>query len=235
MTGGTRRAAARFAGMAAVCLGLLAGCGNDTGKTENARLAGLAFNEIFGALKSNKGEAGPKVDPEALSAKALATTPGPLLLVSFEKLGGASVVGLYGENGAKRTFALSKDQTVTLRHGLLEATRGYANDLMSAETEGVGALIRSRRAGQAQRIQRYLDGEWVERPLILTCTVQPGEGKSFSFAGVGYSGTQVAEHCTGGGVSVDNVYLVSADGRILMSRQWVGPEIGNVSLQTLRP
>lgn len=235
MIGRNVGATAKIVSIMTILCGLLTACGNDPTKTENSRLTVLVFNELFGMVKSNKGEAGPKVDPEALSAKALATTPGPLLLVSFEKLGGASVVGLYGENGAKRTFALSKDQTVTLRHGLLEATRGYANDLMSAETEGVGALIRGRRAGQAQRIQRYLDGEWVERPLILTCTVQPGEGKSFSFAGVGYSGTQVAEHCTGGGVSVDNVYLVSADGRILMSRQWVGPEIGNVSLQTLRP
>jgi hypothetical protein len=106
---------------------------------------------------------------------------------------------------------------------------------MSAETEGVGALIRSRRAGQAQRIQRYLDGEWVERPLILTCTVQPGEARSFTFAGLNYSGTQVLERCSGGGASADNVYLVSSDGRILLSRQWIGPEIGNVNLQTIRP
>jgi hypothetical protein len=234
MIGRRFRSTARWCGVAVVCLGLISACGNDQSKTENSRLASSMFKELVGSMKRNKTDA-PKVDAEALSAKALATIPGPLLLISFEKTGGAAVVGLFGENGSKRTFALANQQTLTLRNGLLEATRGLGNDLMSAETEGVGALIRSRRAGQAQRIQRYLDGEWVERPLILTCTVQPGEARSFTFAGLNYSGTQVLERCSGGGASADNVYLVSSDGRILLSRQWIGPEIGNVNLQTIRP
>jgi hypothetical protein len=34
---------------------------------------------------------------------------------------------------------------------------------------------------------------------------------------------------------VGSAYLVSDKGAVLASRQWIGPELGYVTLQTLRP
>jgi len=45
---------------------------------------------------------------------------------------------------------------------------------------------------------------------------------------------QVAEHCEGSGAVVDNGYLVSAEGRVLVSRQWAGPSLGYMVFQSLR-
>ena len=42
------------------------------------------------------------------------------------------------------------------------------------------------------------------------------------------------ESCAGHGVAFQNNYLVQG-GRITVSRQWIGPALGYVTIQELRP
>lgn len=204
---------------------------------------------IFGQLRqaaapvaarvTGGGEAQPQqaapLSAEEMAARALAANPAPLILVTLESTGATQVMAMVGENGGMRTYMTPNEQALILRGGMLTGTKGLGHDLSVAEATNSAALIRSRRAGQSTRINRYLGGDSVERPLNLNCTVALGQGQSFSFAGTGWNATQVVESCQGGGVEVQNSYLVTASGQIPISRQWISPELGYVTIQTIRP
>ena len=89
--------------------------------------------------------------------------------------------------------------------------------------DGSAALIRAGQSGQAQRTLRYYAADGRERPLPFTCRIGPGPK-----AGV------MVESCEGNGVSFQNNYMVSG-GAITVSRQWGGPGLGYLTIQTLRP
>ena len=99
---------------------------------------------------------------------------------------------------------------------------GLGNDLSVAEpaTEG---MIRAGAAGTGTRIMRYFAGDGIERPLQFTCTVGAGPNPGVT-----------VENCEGHGTSFQNSYMVQG-GQIAVSRQWIGPALGYVTIQTLRP
>lgn len=175
-------------------------------------------------------------NPEAVAARALSANPAPLILVQVEGLGTAQQpLAMVGENRGMRTYMTPAQQAIILRGGMLVGTKGLGNDLSVAEINQVAPLIRARRAGQAPRVMRYISGDGVERPLPVTCTVSTGARQDFSFAGRGWSALQVVEACQGSGVSFQNNYLVTGDGQIPVSRQYIGPALGHVTIQTIRP
>ncbi len=217
----------------------LAACGSDAGKTETSNLARGLIGNMIGLVKAGRSTADAEPSaaptPDQIAAGALESFAGPLMLVTIEALGKTTVMGLYGENGAMRTYALPSEQSIILRDGILAATRGFGHDVMSAETDAVAALILARKDGAAAKVQRYLDSENVERPLPMDCTIQRADKSEYEVAGLTFSGTQMVEVCAFQGQTVASAYLVSEKGVVLASRQWIGPKLGYITLQTLRP
>lgn len=227
------RLGARRAACAALLLAALGACARDSaGVGESGSAAGgLVKGGVSALMPGRKAKAAPAPDPGALAQAALASVKGPVMLASFQAAPQAQfVLGMVGENGAMRSYQTPDQRGVVLRGGILAATRGFGRDLMSSDTEEVGRLIRAAQAGEAPRVQRYLDGAGTERPLPMRCTVTPGA----TIDQGGIQATQVAEHCEGSGAKVDNLYLVAEGGRILASQQWAGPGIGTLILQVLR-
>ena len=217
--------------------GALAGCGSDARSTEGTRLAGGEIGRMLnGLLHRGKAEAGPGPDAETMARQALADNQGPLILTNFESQNSTTIFGLSGENGTMRTYASPASQALILRDGLVAGSRGFGFDVMSGEVDALGALVRDRRAGTADYTLRYLDGLGQERPVPMQCTVTPGPEQSYPFAGQTWSGTLMAAHCTtSGGYAFDDTFIVAETGAVLSSRQWIGPEIGFVTIQTVRP
>ncbi|MBW6506594.1 MAG: YjbF family lipoprotein [Rhodobacteraceae bacterium] len=216
----------------------VAGCGNSAERSDSGSLAvGMVRNLVGGISAGRTAAAEPAAapTPDQIAAEALDSFAGPLMLVVLESQGATTVMGLYGENGNMRTYALPSEQSIILRDGILAGTRGFGFDVMSADTDAVAALILARKEGVAAKVQRYLDADNVERPLPMECTVSRGEASEFEIAGKRYSGTQMVEVCSFQGQAVGSGYLVSAAGAVLASRQWIGPELGYVTLQVLRP
>ncbi|WP_051909861.1 YjbF family lipoprotein [Paenirhodobacter enshiensis] len=218
----------------------LAGCsgGDQMGNSRGAYLGGLSKQVAKDITSIGKAKPAPaKPDPEAESRSALGLNKGPLVYISMEGNGYASVIGMAGENGAMRTYYTPYKQSIVLRNGLVAATRGFGFDMESADTASVESLIRSRRSGTAPKVIRYLDGLSLERPIPLSCQVSnTGKTVSYPFAGTTWSGIQMVEHCTGiAGLKLDNSYVVSAAGAIVSSRQWVTPQLGYMTIQTVRP
>ena len=224
------------AALALVALALT-GCGTDTSRTEGSTIALGVVRGVAAKLSPGRAAQRTTPDPERLAASAKASFKGPLVIAQIEKAGLLTALGETGRNGAVRTFATPNEQTLVFRDGLLTATRGLGNDLMSARTGAAAALIRQRRPGTAERTYRYLDGEGIERPLPMRCTVTLGPAKSFDFAERHYDTRQVDETCRAatGSLSVGNSYWVTGDGTIALSRQWIGPALGHVTVQLVRP
>ncbi|ARC35857.1 YjbF family lipoprotein [Paracoccus yeei] len=218
---GTKRRAA----LAAALIAGLTACGNeDQGTSANpvliaAKAAGSAVAQVRG---ERAAQAEPPRTPEQMAAEALRVNPGPLILVGFERLGRNQVMAMTGQNGAMRTYMTPAEEALILRGGMLVGTRGLGHDLSVAETQTEGA-IRAGAAGQGQRVMRYFSGDGLERALVFDCST--GRGPN---AGV------VVESCEGHGISFQNSYMPQG-GQISVSRQWIGPDLGYVTIQVLRP
>ena len=236
MSGGMGRAL-RGAMLAALALAA-AGCSNGGGEDGPTPL-GIAWEagkQIATDLGGKDAPApGPADTDEAMAARALAANPAPLVLARIGDGAGPQVLAEVGRNRTMRTYMNPAKQALILRDGLLSGTRGFGHDLMVAEPGALAGLIRSRQAGSGQRVMRYLSGDGVERPLPLTCTTALGEAQGFAFAGRNWQARQVHESCSGHGVDFKNSYLVTADGQIPVSHQWIGPGLGHVTLQVIRP
>ena len=224
---------------AALATVTLAACSSDGTQNEGLTLARTLASSVTGLVRpADEGDGGPsalEANPAATIARVLQSQPGPLMLVVVPERDQTALLAPIGQNLAYRTWATNSREALILKNGVLAGTRGLGDDLMSSEIESVGALIRGRRAGQATRTYRYLDGENKERPLQLTCTVARGGSESVQMAsGQRLSTVQMIEECRGAGREVRNVYFVTGSGRIPQSRQWQGPEIGDIAIQILR-
>ncbi|RJL05785.1 YjbF family lipoprotein [Paracoccus siganidrum] len=210
--------------LAAGLLAGLSGCGNDA--DGGGPLGALA--ETAGQVVAEQRGAGadqpaaPARTPEQAAAEALRVNPGPLIMAGFESLGRNQVMAMTGQNGAMRTYMTPSEEALILRGGMLVGTRGLGNDLSVAEPQ-TEALIRAGGSGSGTRVMRYYSGDGLERPLSFDCTVGPGPNPGV-----------VVENCEGHGISFQNSYMPQG-GQIAVSRQWIGPALGYVTIQTLRP
>ncbi|SPH24537.1 hypothetical protein DEA8626_03589 [Defluviimonas aquaemixtae] len=225
--------AVRAALAAFIAVGVVA-CGTDTSKTEGSQIAVGIAKELASRVAPGKKKAAGTPDPEKLAASAKSSFSGPIIVAQMEKTGLLTALGEIGRNAGVRTFVTPSEQAIMLRQGLLVGTRGLGNDLMSTELGSAAALVGGRTGGQTQRVWRYLDGEGIERPLPMNCTITRGPAKSFTFAGNAHSTVQMDENCSGQGLSISNSYWVTGNGTIALSHQWIGPALGHVTIQLVR-
>lgn len=215
----------RHIALSAAILGTLAACSNESGDETGASPLGVLAQTATKAVASRRAAdapAEPAKSPQEAAAEALRVNPGPLIQVGFESLGRTQIMAMTGQNGAMRTYMTPSEEAVILRGGMLIGTRGLGNDLSVAEPQ-TEALIRAGRHGSGQRVMRIYSGDGQERPLQFTCAV-----------GAGPRPGVLVEDCSGHGTKFQNSYMVQ-NGQIAVSRQWVGPAMGYVTIQTLRP
>ncbi len=209
---------------ALACLATLSACGNE-GPDEAGGPLAVAAKTALGAIAARRPDnsaTAPVRTPQQRAAEAIRVNPGPLILAGFESLGQTPIMALTGQNGAMRTYMTSAEEALILRNGMLIGTRGLGSDLSVAEPQ-TEALIRADRTGQARRVMRYYAGDGRERPLAFDCQVGPGPKPGVT-----------VEDCRGHGIAFQNSYMVQG-GQIPVSRQWIGPGLGYVTIQVLRP
>ena len=208
--------------LAASLMAGLAACGNDDRGIGALGTLAQTAAQVVAERRAPDQPAAPAKSPEEAAAEALRINSGPLIQAGFENLNRTQVMAMTGQNGAMRTYMTPAEEAVILRNGMLVGTKGLGNDLSVAEP-GTEALIRAGASGSGTRIMRYLSGDGLERPLQFTCTVGAGPNPGVT-----------VENCEGHGTSFQNSYMVQG-GQIAVSRQWIGPALGYVTIQTLRP
>lgn len=211
-------------GAAMLALVALAGCsssgapGEDGNDTSNLGLARAALGQVIASRKAPATPAAP-ADPQAMAAEALSVNSGPLIMVGLESMGATQVMAMTGDNGGVRTFMTKNEQALILRGFMLTGTRGLGHDLSVAEASQSAALIAAGRSGTARRVMRYYSGDGLERPIDFTCQIGPGPKPGV-----------MIEDCAGHGLKFQNSYLPGSG----VSRQWIGPALGYVTITTLR-
>lgn len=208
--------------LAASLLAGLAACGNDDRGIGALGTLAQTAGQVVAQRRAADQPAAPARSPQDAAAEALRVNPGPLIQAGFEGLDRTQVMAMTGQNGALRTYMTPAEEALILRGGMLVGTRGLGHDLSVAEP-GTEGLIRAGASGSGTRIMRYLSGDGLERPLQFTCTVGAGPAPGVT-----------VENCQGHGTSFQNSYMVQG-GQIAVSRQWIGPNLGYVTIQTLRP
>ena len=208
------------------CAAILAGCGNDP---NGSSLSLDTLKQVF----SRAGEAS-SPPTQAVVAQALAGTQGPLELITREDNQAWSLMLRIEQNGAYDTFGSADRRTVTMKDGIVTATRGLGGDLMSSDVSQIAPLISGRRAGQGTRVMRFLDGEDKTVEIRFACTITPGKSFPVKAGALDTTARQVTETCRAQGRQITNTYLVDAHGRSVSAKQWVSAQNGYFLLQTLR-
>lgn len=216
---------ARNGAIALTLLATLAACANqgaDEVETSPASILVQTARDAISARAKKGQTSAPTRTQQQQAAEAMRVNSGPLIQVGFESLGRNQILALTGQNGTMRTYMTPSEEAVILRNGMLVGTKGLGNDLAVAEP-GTEGFIRAGQSGSGTRIMRYLGGDGLERPLQFDCTTGPGPNTGI-----------MVEDCTGHGLTFQNSYAVQG-GQIPVSRQWVGPALGYITVQTLRP
>lgn len=196
----------------AVALSALSACGSDGDEGAAARvLAGAA------GLRAGPGAAGA---PAAAAPADLAALPQPVLRVRLAATGAEALVVPVARAGGVTTFASADGRTVSLREGVVVATRGLGPDLMASD----GPRLSDLRPGAAWlRRFEWLDG--LDRP----------QGTTFACTTEG-TGAELRETCrpeAGGSAGFTNTFRLAPGGRIAESSQWLGPDLGMLTIRSL--
>lgn len=173
-----------------------------------------------------------------LGGKAIAPVAGmltgamPASAVSMPKEGPKITVTLTFRNirfpmrvleteGDVTTWIASDGAQMETRNGMVIATRGFGQDLMSASVPTPAQLVRG--TGSHQRVHFFLDGTDTTIRRDYACTVAPatgGDGPAVAY--------HLTEACVADGRRVTNEYWIDGQLRVVKSKQWVSNHVGYV-------
>lgn len=208
---------------------MLSGCGNDQNRIDFVALTKSVVSQVGG------GDGAQGQQAIAAPADVLAQVSGPVIIGLARD--GTEPFYLIGvrDNGPYRTYVTGTRQTMTFRQGVVTATRGAGNDLMSSDIDQTLALLRNGTGGQTRRVMQYLSAEDVTTDLVLDCTISTGLSASSGEAIARLPGRKMTEDCTSGAISFSNSYSLDGTGRVTASVQWLSTDTGSVVFQELRP
>ena len=210
--------------LACLSLGLLAACGNDDDRLLDADMLGQVFNR-------EEPVAATPAQTANLVARALQSLNEPVMLTIIEDRKATAIMVPYGQNGPVQTWTTQEFQTVSLERGVITATRGLGDDLMSAETTAVANALRSG-GGTVNRVWRTLDGTNAVIEKTATCQISSAGAETITLAsGASLQTRRMVEDC---GDGIRNAYWLDGSGRVAQSRQWVGSVVGYLTQQVVR-
>lgn len=176
----------------------------------------------------------PAVDVrEVLTREALDQSPTPLLLVEITSSGAQATMVPWVTGTDVTTWRSGDGISLSLRDGLLVATRGLRDDLMSADLSGTLAAL-GRGAGTAYPVARsHLDTQNRTLVTVASCDLRPQGPDPVESFGLVRPTLRYAETCSSAEGGFTNIYWSDADGVIWKSRQWAGKSLGSLVIEHL--
>ena len=210
----------------------LSGCGSDSNVTAAALPSKIFFSALLARAKAAKNPPA-ALDPASLQAlrKALEKDGQPILLVLNPSLKYSDLMAPYGQNADVQTWSSTSYTTISLREGLVVATRGLGPDIMSATVPPLATLSAAR--GQYQRSYYYLDGADQRQVLTYDCTLSAGGSQTISVLGKDFFTRVVIESCAGGAGSLTNQYWFDPTAGLRQSQQFLAPGLQDLTIQRI--
>ena len=152
-----------------------------------------------------------------------------ILLSSLDGENTATLVAL-GNYKDKLTWVSADGISVSFLNGILIATRGYSQDLMESQNNGLSNLF-SGNMKKFLKKYRYLDGENQYRELTFNCSVVAKKNTPSLFLDMKLDTTKFTETCRAGTISHTNEYYVLPNTSIVLkSKQWISEANGSINI-----
>jgi len=216
-----------------VLLGLLlAGCN----RGPDGPSLHLEIFQLAGEKISSIGDAAP-ADRPPLTRSVLDTVEDPYIEVTLEN---RDISAYLTQQQVRRddtpgqivVWRTEDHITLALRSGVLIATRGLGDDILSAS-----ALVAAGRVGPVANGERRYQIRGLDnrtQSLVMACNLTDLGTETVEIVEQRYTTRHMQERCEGaGGVVVNDYWVDSRSGRIWQSRQWAGPTIGYLRIRQL--
>ena len=201
-------------------------CGNDTETSPNAAVLRSFAASGAAKVKGTEGAAAP------MTRARLAEVVTPVMLVTWDRTGNEALIAEIQTNGNVATWSSVDDLTISMRNGVIVATRGFGDDLMAASVPAV-----SRHSGggaEHVRVHTLLNGEDQAYRTQFTCRFQNAGFQDIDIVQINYRSTHVIESCHAGDIRFQNEYWISEDQKMRKSRQWISPAVGYFTIRDVR-
>ncbi len=211
---------------------VLAGCaGGNVGQR-----AELQIVQAMGAA-AQKAAAGKPPDRPPLTREALKTVTISAIEVTLERRGVQAYLFLdtvrRDDGPGLITVWRSEDNaTLATRNGVVIATRGLGNDLLSSSVPVRGDSPGP--AGSGEHVQMISGLDNKELRLALECELRDLGPEPVEIVELVHPTRRLQERCEGPGGGIINDYWVDdRSGIVWQSRQWAGPGIGYLRIRRL--
>lgn len=202
----------------------LSACGSDTAEYEGFKVGTTAIARL---LKGKDAKAAPPV----MTRAAFDQGGNPLIRAKIEKVGDIAYLGKINEGRGVITWASVDGSALSLRDGVVIATRGIGTDLMSSAGPTASELAH---ASSVKRQHFYLFGGETEQLRAFDCQIADAGAERIVVLELAYDTRHRIETCTGdSGLTFENHYWFDNRATIRQSRQWISPDVGILELQDL--
>lgn len=162
----------------------------------------------------------------------LDTVQQPLLFAELDSLGTAASLVQGGRNGAVVTWLTADRVGLSFHDGLLVATRGLGQDLISADVSGTRRALAGGAGRYHARLYSYLDGEHQTQYRAFKCLITDRRPETIDIFDHVHATTRVEETCYSTDLEVVNRYWTGG-GVMWKSQQWVSPFAGYLLTERL--
>ena len=171
-----------------------------------------------------------------LTGNVAAVPPQPIgaerLYVALPETGARATLAPVSRRDGVTVWQTLDGITLSLREGLLVATRGLGDDLMSADVSGQLSVLRM--AGNDDyrpHIRSYLDGDDQTVFRGYQCRRISRVKTTLRIEGSARAARRVEVQCTAPTRTFTNLYWIDATGAVLKSRQWISPTMQYMETQ----
>lgn len=222
----------RLALLAAAALGVAA-CSSEHNKQPS--LGNIALGLAKARIQKGEVEtAEPVQKPPQVTRAQMQALGRPVVFITVPRFGTAQPEVELAKNGAFRTYMGGDQTTVTLRNGVVTATRGLLVDLIGQDLSITPkAMFGGSFPKTYTRSQRSLTGEGVLATYTYTCALAPNaQDETLTLFGLQHRVRQYSELCGNEKRAFKNSYWVDrGTGIVWQSHQSVSKEVGHVIVQ----
>jgi len=187
------------------------------------------FELLKGALQPNA----PRFHPRAETLAARRPIP-PRLEVGFPSRDLAGVMLLEAERNGVQTWLTADGATITLKQGMLTATKGFGGGMAGSDVDQSTDVILNGRAGQVERFHSFLNGNDEIELHAYKCLISPLGSDRIVMQGNPVATEKWQEDCYGVAQRFTNTYWVQdSTNSIVQSSQWTGDFLGNIFIKVV--
>ncbi|WP_299047642.1 YjbF family lipoprotein [uncultured Tateyamaria sp.] len=225
----------RLTSLALAAIVLLAGCsgGTDTQGTQSAQ-----FRTLYDAYRDGRRQAG--TPPPAITREVIDSLTVPALEVTVENRNSTAFLVPFSERrdsgpGVVRTWRTGNDVQITLRDGVIAATRGIAFDVGSVDADAAVQAIQTRSPISGKHTLYVKNGDNGIDEIALECEMRTVGHDDLVIVGRSFPVVHLQENCTGWkGVVAFDYWIDRRDATVWQSRQWSGPDLGYIRTRLLK-